>query len=341
MLSRVGIICFAASYAIALALEISRLLFRSGVRGAVMLGLAGAGLVAHSAFLYYRAVHADGTPLSSFYDWYLLAAWVLVVVYLYLVWYHPTTHFGLFLLPLVLGLIATARFAASPVPFDQEPASKVWGALHAIAILLATVAMLLGFAAGLMYLGQAWRLKHHRPALRGLRLPSLEWLERTNSRAVVLAVLMLGMGVAAGAVLNLINYRHHTAPLPWNDPLVVGTLALFLWLLASAVFAAFYRPARQGRKVAYLTVLSFLFLVAALAIGLVINTQHGQLRGDGRAEKCVTAYRAGGDWSIFRRMDVYPRLDPFRKHGPVPFLPPWERLQNRLLPSGPCSRGPA
>ena len=55
MLSGVSTICFAASYAVALALEISRLLFRSGVRRLVMLGFAGAGLVAHTAFLYYRA----------------------------------------------------------------------------------------------------------------------------------------------------------------------------------------------------------------------------------------------------------------------------------------------
>ena len=95
MLSGVGIICFAASYAVTLALEVSRLLFRSGVRGAVMIGFAGAGLVAHSAYLYYQAQSAHGSPLSSEHDWYLIAAWVLVVVYLYLVCYHPRTAFGL------------------------------------------------------------------------------------------------------------------------------------------------------------------------------------------------------------------------------------------------------
>src|SRR4030042_325751 len=106
MLSGVSILCFAASYCVALVLEISRLLFRSGVRGAVMLAFAGAGLVAHSAYLYYRAVNTAGSPLSSEHDWYLVAAWVLVVVYLYLVYYHPQNAFGVFLLPLVLGLIA-------------------------------------------------------------------------------------------------------------------------------------------------------------------------------------------------------------------------------------------
>ena len=69
MLERIEVICFAASYTVALVLEISRLLFRSGVRGTVMLGFAGAGLVAHSVYLYYRlhyrALSANGSPLSS------------------------------------------------------------------------------------------------------------------------------------------------------------------------------------------------------------------------------------------------------------------------------------
>ena len=58
MISGISITCFAASYAVVLALEISRLFFRSRVRWAVMVGFAGAGMVAHTAFLAYRAVHA-------------------------------------------------------------------------------------------------------------------------------------------------------------------------------------------------------------------------------------------------------------------------------------------
>ena len=112
-------------------------------------------MTAHTAFLYYRAVNASGMPLSSNRDWYLLAAWVLAVVYLYLLCFRPRTPFGLFLLPLVLGLIATAALLADPQPFAREPASKVWGIIHGTSIMLATVAVLVGFAAGVMYLGQA------------------------------------------------------------------------------------------------------------------------------------------------------------------------------------------
>ena len=141
-----------------MALEISRLLFRSGVRGAIMLGFAAAGLVAHTAFLYYRAVKAVhgevAAPLSSEHDWFLVAAWALVVVYLYLAVLRPKVPFGLFLLPLALGLIGAATFWATTEPLAREPASKIWGAIHGVSIVLAVVSVLVGFMAGLMYLGQ-------------------------------------------------------------------------------------------------------------------------------------------------------------------------------------------
>ena len=47
------------------------------------------------------------------------------------------------------------------------------------------------------------------------------------------------------------------------------------WLVAAAAFNAVYRPARRGRKVAYLTVVSFVFLVVALGVLLLVDTQHG------------------------------------------------------------------
>ena len=207
MLSHVQIFCFLASYSVALALELSRLWFRSGIRGIVMLGFVVAGWIAHTAFLYNSAVEAvaaAGSPLSSNRDWLLLAAWVLVMVYFYLACYHPATHFGVFLLPLVLGLIAAARFA-DPKPFPREPASRIWVVIHGTSILLATVTVLFGFAAGLMYLGQADRLKRKRPPFLKLRLPSLEWLQTANSRTMLASMLLVGVAVASGIVLNLLE----------------------------------------------------------------------------------------------------------------------------------------
>ena len=279
MLEEIKIACFATSYAVALVLEISRPAFRSGVRGVVMLGFAGVGLVAHTAYLYHRAIRSPGSPLSSEQDWYLIAAWVLVSAYLLLVYYHPRTGFGLFLLPLVLGLIGVAWFFADQEPFARGPASRVWGGIHGSSLLLAVVAVLIGFAAGLMYLEQARRLKHKLPPIRGLRLPSLEWLERTNSRAIVVSLLMLGLGVLSGVVLNRIGKEDMDRGLPWYDPVVLGASGMFVWLLIATIGGGLYRPARKGRKVAYMTVVSFVFLAIALSMGLFFDTLHGGKRG--------------------------------------------------------------
>jgi ABC-type transport system involved in cytochrome c biogenesis permease subunit len=274
IMSGVSIVCFAASYTVALVLEITRLLFRSGIRGAVMLGFAAAGLLAHSIYLYHRALRNPAAPLSSAYDWYLIAAWLLMAIYLYLIYYHPRAAFGLFLLPLVLGLIGAAHFA-DPSPFGRDPAARVWGLVHAGSVLLAVVAVLTGFATGLMYLYQARRLKRRIPPARGFFLPSLEWLQRTNSRAVVVAVLMLGIGLVTGSILNLVARAPGSGRMPWHDPVILSTAVTFVCLLISSLFAAFYQPARQGAKVACLTLVAFLFLVVALGVGLFMRTQHG------------------------------------------------------------------
>ena len=83
-----------------------------------------------------------------------------------------------------------------------------------------------------------------------------------NARTMLASMLLVGVAVASGIVLNLLNARQNSPSVPWNDPVVLGTLVMFGWLLLHVVIGAFYRPIRQGRKVAYLTLVSFIFLVA-------------------------------------------------------------------------------
>lgn len=274
MLSGTSIFCFAASYVVALALEGSRLFFRSSVRGAVLLAFGAAGLAAHTIYLAYRA-SAETMPLASEFDWYLVAAWLLAAIYLYLTLHFPRTAVGLFTLPLVLALVAVAAKFASRQPFPQTQASRFWGIFHGAFLLLGAVAVLVGFVAGLMHLVQSYRLKHKLPAAQGFQLPSLEWLERANSRATVISALLLGVGFLAGLLLNFVNRAEHPREsVPWTDPVVWSSGLLMVWMVAAALFSLLYRPARQGRKVAYLTVASFVVLVAMLGVQLVAPSVH-------------------------------------------------------------------
>ncbi len=271
-ISGIGLTCFAASYATAWMLELA-LFWRRGARHILILGFVLAGWLAHTLYLGYRVVEYSASPLSSSFDWCLVAAWLLIGAYLYLTCYFPRAALGLYMLPLDLALVAAATFA-DPEPFAAEPASRMWAAVHGISLLIGTLAVMVGFVAGLMYLLQAHRLKRKLPSLPGVRLPSLEWLEKVNSRVIILSALMVGIGFVAGIILNTIA-GGQAGELPWSDPVIWSSALMFAWLLAAATFNAVYRPSRRGRKVAYLTVASFGFLVVALAVLLLVNTEHG------------------------------------------------------------------
>jgi hypothetical protein len=277
MLSGISITCFAASYALTLVFEASRLLFRAPVRHVVMLLVTGAGLVAHTLYLVAQAraaLDAGVAPLSSWYHWCLMAAWVLAVAYVVVLVRRPQAAFGLFLLPLLLGSLGVAWLFRDSEPFAQQEAALRWSMIHGVALLLGTASVALGFAAGAMYLVQSYRLKHKLPPRQGFVLPSLEVLQSANRIALYVSTALVAGGLASGIVMNLIYSLSDATSVPWTDAVVWTSGLLLAWLLGAIGFEHFYKPARQGRKVAYLTVASFIFLSMVLGIVLFVPSEH-------------------------------------------------------------------
>jgi len=277
MLSGISITCFAASYAVTLALEVSRLFFRLPVRWIVMIVFAAAGLLAHTAYLTQLTRQelqtATVTPLASWYDWCLVAAWVLAVLYLMLAVRRPANTVGIFLLPLVLALVGAGHAVRHLPPFARAQAMSYWGIVHGVMLMLGTVAAALGFAAGIMYLLQSYRLKHKLPPRPGFRLPTLEWLQYVNRRALLLSAFLLALGLLAGVALNLIRQAGSDGRVSWTDPVIWSSGVLFAWLAIAVLFESVCKSAREGRRVAYMTLASFVFL--GLVLCLVLLGRHG------------------------------------------------------------------
>jgi ABC-type transport system involved in cytochrome c biogenesis permease subunit len=274
--SRISVVCFVASYAVALACEASRLLFRSGVRGAVMVGFAAAGVVAHSAFLLWRAASEAAVPLSSPFDWYLLAAWVLAAGSLSLTLANPRTPIGLFILPVVLALIGAATLS-SREPFPQSPATQVWGVIHGSFNLAASLAVAVGAIAGVMWLFQAGRLARKQAPMRGFRMPSLERLFDTTVHAMAVAAWTAVAGFSSGIILNAVNrQRGLLETVPWTDPVVLRMAMLVSWLVVAAVIArAVQRRPGGARMIVWLSLVSFAVLTGSILWGIFGDTRHG------------------------------------------------------------------
>lgn len=279
----ISIVCFGTSYLVTLALEVSRLFFRLPVRLVVMLAFAALGLVLHSIYLALRAQGGltAGNPLSSWHDWYLMAAWILAAAYLIVALTRPQTMVGLFMLPVVLLLVGVASLFPKDSTFPRDQALALWGLTHGLMLLLGTVTVSLGFVAGLMYLVQSWRLKQKLPPQAGFKLPSLEWLQSINKQSLGYSSCFIALGLVAGIIMNTIKFRGAGQPVPWTDSVIVSSAALLVWLIAATIFEWAYKPAQQGRKVAYLTVASFLFLALVMVLLVAGDSQHAAPRARG------------------------------------------------------------
>ena len=240
-----------------------------------MLLFVVAGIVAHSFYLAREAQSglSGGAPLSSWYHGCLILAWLLAVAFLAVSLQKKPTAVGLILLPTILALVVVAQLFPRTPQLSSESSYRLWSMSHGIALLLGTAAVVAGFVAGNLYLWQSYRLKKKRVLSAGLRLPSLETLQRISEGSLVTSCCLLLVGLVSGVLLNW--RRADEDILMWSDPVVWPSAVLLIWLIAALTFNAFYRPARQGRKVAYLTMASFVFLGLVLAIMLLFPSSHG------------------------------------------------------------------
>lgn len=264
-MERISLVCFAASYAAALGLELIHRFRPAPPWRALGLTFAGAGFFAHTAYLGLRFVHPDGQhPLSSQSGSLLFLAWILAVFHLYGSLHHPKVLWGMFVLPLVIGFVLLAWLVSGDGPRFADSYSfrgeAFWGGLHAVFLLLAAVGVSVGFVASVMYLVQSHRLKAKVIPGPGRQLFSLERLEAMNRRAINWSFLLLSVGVVIGIALT---YHSGFRWADWADPRVAG--ATVLWGVYALVMYLRYGAHLPGRRLAQLTIVAFTLLILTLA----------------------------------------------------------------------------
>lgn len=276
ILSKITITCFFSSYLVVLVLELLRLWGRFPGRGVLVIGMMSVGLFTHVCYLVFRAAGqttAEAGRLATWSDWGLVLALGLAICFFLFYLRQAETFISFFFLPAVLVTILLSLAARDLQPFSRGEATEVWRTVHAVAMVVGSVAVLIGFLAGMMYLIQSWRLKHKRAASI-LKLPTLESSSRLNRQCLIVSTTAVAIGLLAGIVMNLNRWGY----VGWTDPDVLLSLMLLLWLLGATALEFFYAPASHGRKAVYLTLASLGFLILAM-IG-VLTTPHGRAERD-------------------------------------------------------------
>jgi ABC-type transport system involved in cytochrome c biogenesis permease subunit len=258
-LGRITIVCFAASYGVALGLELIQLGWPRPIYRVACAGFAAAGLLAHTLYLLVQR-----PSLASQFGLLLFLGWILAVYYLAGSLHHRRQARGIFVLPVLLGLTILAGLTGpgtgavtKDMQADALPGELFWGYLHAGFLLLAAVGICVGFVASVMYLVQTRQLR--AKTAHGLRLPSLESLERMNRWAINLAFPLLTGGVCIGAGLMFLGTNQ---VLSWSDPRIWG--AVILWGIFALLLYMRYGYHLTGRRLAQLTIIAFVLLIFTL-----------------------------------------------------------------------------
>jgi ABC-type transport system involved in cytochrome c biogenesis permease subunit len=260
---RITILCFGASYGVALGLELLQLIWPRPIQRGICIVFAGAGLLAHTLFLFVQR-----PSLASQFGSVLFLAWILAVFYLSESIHYRQQSRGIFVLPLVLGLTLWAgRIEPGSVRTEGDalPGELFWGYAHAGLLILAAVGICIGFVASFMYLVQTRQVGNK---VVRLKLPSLERLERMNRWALALAFPLLTAGVCIGIGLMFLDRKQ---VLSWSDPRILSTA--ILWVVFALLLYMRYGHHLNGKRLAQLTIVAFVLLVFTLA------SSHAFVRG--------------------------------------------------------------
>lgn len=275
MLSGVTVSCFLFSYLVVLLMEASRFFLKIPGRNLILIGMMIAGLVAHTVFLvneFSPSLLDSEKPqlLSSWFQWSVMGAWGLALACLVLTIRNPNSSIGLFLIPVILGLIGLAQLLRESTPFQPETTVNLWRTIHGVSLLIGTMFICLGLTFGVMYLVLSYRLKHKKRSSGRFRLPTLEFLQSMNRLSLFSCVISLAIGLLSGVVLNV----NREGQIAWFSVGIVFTFALFAWSLGAAIMELSSAGSLGGRRSAYLAIANFVFLV--LVLGLVLFSAHGQ-----------------------------------------------------------------
>ena len=266
MLDRLSVLCFAGTYALALLAELARFVVRSPVRWYITAGLMALGWLVQTAFLANLAFKSPLVLVTTAFESVMVLSWIVALIGLYLVVRSPKpVAVGIFILPVVLGLISVGLFAPRESDWlDWGGTVAFWGTVHGIFLLGGAVFTCVAFFAGLMYLVQMRRLKSKRASRWGLAVPNLEQSERINRGAITIAFPLLTFGLLIGVVLGFVaqadrNVIPMAHSLQWTDSKVLS--ALVMWLVFAVLLHARFRPAMRGKSVMVLTIVAFTFLI--------------------------------------------------------------------------------
>ena len=256
------------AYIVAMAAALGHLVGRREGSWRLALLATQAGWLCHTVAIVVRGVELRRLPILTLPEIVSVVIWVAVLLELWAERQYGIRALGAFVLPVVVGLGLVLPTGLRSLALEPVIRSA-WIWVHVALALLGFAALVLNFAAALMYLLQERQLKARRPSRVYYRLPPLETLDRLSHRTLTLGFPFLTAGLLLGVLW---------ASAAWGSVLTWDPLALFsvlTWVVYAATLGGRTLGRWHGRRAAYFAIVGFATLLLSLGASVLLQGRHG------------------------------------------------------------------
>jgi ABC-type transport system involved in cytochrome c biogenesis permease subunit len=235
------------------------------------------GVLAHTFVIGMQTMEVRHVPFSNTSTAVSSFVWLLALSYLYLEVTTDERAMGVFILPIVVGLL-TISVIYPGVDYRDPVLDSPWFWVHVTSLLFAYATFALAAMLGLTYVLQFKEIKKKHLGYFYTRLPSLHVLDAMNSRAVVVGWLFLTVGVVVGVVWTaqarvIAPENSNLQAMSLQDPKVF--IAVLTWAVYSFAMVARKALGWTGRRAAWLSALGFVMvLLNLLPVSYFVTTSH-------------------------------------------------------------------
>ena len=235
------------------------------------------GVLSHTFVIGMQTMEVRHVPFANPSRAVSTFVWLLTLSYLYLELTTDERAMGVFILPIIVGLQVIP--VLSPGIENRDPVlDSPWFWVHVSSLLFAYASFGLAGVLGLTYMLQFKEIKKKHLGYFYTRLPSLQILDRMNSRATVTGWAFLTIGLIVGVVWTfearkLAPANSNLQDIGLYDPKVL--FAVLAWALYS--FAVLARGAMgwTGRRAAWLSAVGFVVVQLNLVfVSYFVESSH-------------------------------------------------------------------
>jgi ABC-type transport system involved in cytochrome c biogenesis permease subunit len=235
------------------------------------------GVLAHTFVIGMQTMEVWHSPFANPSRAVSTFVWLVTLSYLYLELTTDERAMGVFILPIIVGLQLIP--VISPGVESRDPVlDSPWFWVHVSSLLFAYATFGLAGVLGVTYMLQYKEIKKKHLGYFYTRLPSLQILDRMNSRATMTGWLFLTLGVVVGVIWTMQERpswpdNTNLQAMSLEDPKIL--FAVLTWAVYS--FALFARRAMgwSGRRAALLSAVGFIIvLLNFVPVSYFVKTSH-------------------------------------------------------------------